>query len=560
MSQSEQTTLSAPTLSITNFDLPSLHILHDEIIVTLKNAEIHLSDFNDNQAQAPILLDSVEVLTQLSRIFELISLKGGQVLSLAIAHGLQQLHDSQDNSNTALIMDISEAIMTLDRYVEFVLLTETVEPSLLLPIIHKLQAHGDEAPIDTDYFADFGCSSVIIANPEDNFQSLDTLGLDSHLLTNVYRNGLGVLLTNTDGNISSSEAKKLEAMSAACAYIAGHSSSLFWQAAAAAIVDIETQLPLSLSQKHTLIYLEQQFNSYLPVMDIRFADLVSFACSRDNEQAQKLRKQYANNQLESSQREQMKRFLFGPNRAITDISNELIQEKINLIKEQVDSYARDNTVAATSIEPTDIATKIAKLRSSLSLLGLSDTAALLTSAANAVAKWDNPKPGDFDKLLLALMAAENASIAMAKMHTPGAINLSLNNQQISLHQLDTAYDVLIQESRSNITKAEHAISHYITAEDAQLSMLDKIPEMVRQVAGALRFLELPALANMFSQLASFIQSCLSSLQPLSEQTLSHMADVLMSVDYRLEGIENNRPVNKRSLDVGQHSLSQLLAA
>ena len=560
MSQSEQTTLSAPTLSITNFDLPSLHLLHDEVIVTLKNAEIHLSDFNDNQAQAPLLLESVEVLTQLSRIFELISLKGGQVLSLAIAQGLQQLHDSQDNTNIALIMDLSEAIMTLDRYVEFVLLTETVEPSLLLPIIHKLQAYGDEAPIDTDYFADFGRSSVIIANPEENFQSLDTLGLDSHLLTNVYRNGLSILLANTDGNISTREAKKLEAMSAACAYIVGHSNSLFWQAAAAAIVDIETQLPLSLSQKHTLIYLEQQFNSYLPVMDIRFADLVSFACSRDNEQAQKLREQYASNQLESSQREQMKRFLFGPNRAITDISNELIQEKINLIKEQVDSYARSNTVTATPIEPTDIATKIAKLSSALHLLGLSDTAALLTNTANAVAKWDDPKPEDFDELLLALMSAENASITMAKMHTPGATNLSLNNQRISLHQLDTAYDVLVQESRSNITKAEHAITTYITADDAHLSMLDEFPEMICQVAGALRFLELPALANMFSQLASFTQTCLSNAQPLSEQTLSHMADVLMSVDYRLDGFESNRPVNKRSLDVGQHSLSQLLAA
>ena len=132
MSQSEQTTLSAPTLSITNFDLPSLHLLHSEILVTLKNAEIHLSDFNDSQSQAPLLLDSVEVLTQLSRIFDLISLKGGQILSLSIAQGLQQLYDTKDNSNIALIMDLSEAIMTLDRYVEFVLLTETVEPSLLV--------------------------------------------------------------------------------------------------------------------------------------------------------------------------------------------------------------------------------------------------------------------------------------------------------------------------------------------------------------------------------------------------------------------------------------------
>ena len=560
MSQYQQTNLSAPTLSITNFDLPSLHLLHSEILVTLKNAEIHLSDFNDNKSQAPLLLDSVEVLTQLSRIFELISLKGGQSLSLTIAQGLQQLYDSQDSNNTALIMDLSEAIMTLDRYVEFVLLTETIEPSLLLPIINKLQAYRHEEPIDIHHFANFGSSSVVIADPEKNFQSLEFLGLDSRLLTNIYRNGLSVLLTKVDGNLSTSEAKKLNAMSAACALIVRHSSCLFWQAALAATTDIATLLPLSLSQKHTLIYLEQQFNSYLPVMDVRFADLVSFACSRDNAPAQALRDQYANNQLDVSQLEQMKRFLFGPNRTITDIMNDLTQEKIDNIKEQVDRYARRENVSTTHIQPTEIATTIAELRSTLSLLGLRDTADLLTATAETVNKWHNPDSEDFDSLLLALTAAENASITMAKIHTPGAINLPLNNQQISLHQLDTAYVALIQESRINVTKTEQAITNYLTQENAELALLDETPAMLRQVIGALRFLELPTLANMLHQLASFIQKYLSSQPFINEHILSHMADVIMSVDYQLEGFENNRPINKRSLDVGQHSLSQLLAA
>ncbi|WP_350601739.1 hypothetical protein, partial [Pseudomonas sp. 65/3-MNA-CIBAN-0223] len=82
--------------------------------------------------------------------------------------------------------------MTLDRYVEFVLLTESVEPTLLLPIINKLNAHGQLAPIESDYFATFGSSSVIIANPEQNFQPLHELNLDSELLTYAYRSGLGI--------------------------------------------------------------------------------------------------------------------------------------------------------------------------------------------------------------------------------------------------------------------------------------------------------------------------------------------------------------------------------
>ncbi|WP_367104042.1 hypothetical protein [uncultured Psychrobacter sp.] len=562
MSQSEQIALTAPAPSVTNFNLPSLHLLHNEITIILKDAEIHLSEFNDDKEQAPLLLDSISVLTQLSCVFELIDLIGGQVLSCAIVQGLQRLYDSGDNNDTALIMDLSEAIITLDRYVEFVLLTETVEPSLLLPIINKLYAHSQQDTIDTDYFANFGSSSVVVANPEQNFQALSELNLDRDLLINAYRSGLGVVLgyQNQNHSLSADAQQKLDAMSAACNTIAAHTNSLFWQAAMVAVSDIKSILPLNLSQKHTLIYVEQQFQSYLPVMDTRFADLVSFACQREGQQAKALCMQYAANQIETSQREQMQRFLFGPNRAITDTLNDIIQNQISTIKEKVDSYARGEALSTTEAQVSSIAADLTELASALQLLNLPKAAASLETAANAVSKWYTPSPDDFDSLLLALITAENASIAMAKMHTPGAIHLPVNNHHISLHQINTAYDTLIQESRSAISSAEQAISDYLADENRELLNIQNIPEMMRQVAGAIRFLQLPTAASMLSQLATHLQERLSNGADIEDYNLAYIADVIMAVDYRLDGFEYNRPVSKQSIDVGQHSLSQLLVA
>ncbi len=560
MNQSAQMKLSAPTLSVTDFNLPSLHLLHDEIIVTLKDTEIHLSEFNDDNSQAPLLLDSITVLKQLSCIFELISLVGAETLSTAISNGLQRLYDNGDNNNTSLIMDLSEAIMTLDRYIEFVLLTESVEPTLLLPVINKLNAHGQETPITEDYFAAFGSSSVIIANPEQNFQPLNELNLDIKLLTDAYRSGLGVALLNQDGNVSPGDQQKLDAMSAACALIASNTSSLFWQAATAAVTDIATILPLNLSQKHTFIYLEQQFQNYLPVMDKRFADLVSFACQRDSDAAQQLREQYANNQLESSQLEQMKRFLFGPNRVLTDTLNTIIQTQINTIKENVDSYARGDSLTPINTQTAQIIEELTALSSALRLLGLSNAANSLSTAAEAVSHWQTPSPDDFDHLLLALMHAENATIAMAEMHTPGAIYLPLNNPHISLHQLNTAHDTLIQESRTAIASAEQAINDYLAEPERDMLNIQNIPEMMRQVAGAVRFLQLPTPASMLSQLANYLQQRIESGQRIEDSTLARIADVIMAVDHHLDGFEHNRPVSKQALDVGQQSLSHLFAA
>ena len=96
MSQSESLAFVTPNLSVTNFDLPSLHLLHDEILTILKDTETHLSEFNDDLEQAPLLLDSIDVLKQLACIFELMSLAGAQVLTTAVAHGLQHLYDGAE--------------------------------------------------------------------------------------------------------------------------------------------------------------------------------------------------------------------------------------------------------------------------------------------------------------------------------------------------------------------------------------------------------------------------------------------------------------------------------
>lgn len=568
MSHSEHLALNTPTLSITNFDLPSLHLLHPEIVTILKDAEFHLNEFYNDDQKAPLLLDSIEVLKQLSCIFEIVALRGAQMLSNAIENGLQQLYDTSLNndsvsSDASLLMDLSEAIMTFDRYIEFVLLTETVEPALLITIINKLYHHVNQDAIDENYFSNFSSSSVVIANPEQNFEPLSDLNLDTELLTHAYRSGLAVLLTNTDGRTTHADSQKIEGMSAACALIATQSQTLFWQAANALIADIGAILPLNIRQKHTLIYLEQQFNSYLPVIDTRFADLVSLACRRDHAQAKKLCEQYANNMLETTQRDQMRRFLLGPNRQVTDTLNNLIQKQIETIKEKIDSYSRGDFSNATLNDSKAQAKQIAKylveLSSTLRLVSLNAAAAVLQSAAQAILEWQKPTPDNFDQLLLALMSAENAAIAMAKTRTPSATKVSLNNHSMSLHQLNSAYDTLIKESRCSLADAEKAINAYSLAYNRDILLLQDVPHIMYQVSGAIRFLQLTISAPMLNQLAKFLTHRIEAKLLVDDNMLTYIADVIVSVDYYLAGSEQNRPVVKQSLEVAQHSLSQLLA-
>lgn len=540
-----------------NFDLPSLHILLEEIEVALKDAETHLSEFHDDEEQVDLLIDSATVIEQLAAIFDLINFKGTSELALAIADNLKKLHDSGDNSNTELVMDISEGIMVLDRYVEFVLLKEVLEPALLMPIINKLRQHLGKPALSLDELSHG--NSISIDNPAKHYQEPKSLGLDTQSLVSAYRHGLGVLLSKEDDELNSDELKKIANMAAACRQIAEKSNTLFWQAAAIATHNIPKMLPLSNAKKRTLIYLEQQFWHYLPLADRRFADLVSLACNQSEHFAKAAKQKYGLGQASSEEQAQMQRFLFGPNREITDTLNILIQNEISTIKEKVDNLARGSN-DLNPVSATDISEQINHLGSAMYLLGLSEASDALKQAAKTVKAWQTPNPNDFDALLAELMIAENAAISLSKTHTPGTIKLPLHNRSISLHQLDTAYDTLIKESRANITNIGTAIENYLADSSKDSLHLQNLPDMLGQVAGASNFLRLTDIAKMLTRLARHLEEAIAAKQVLNAKQLANIADVIVAADYQLEGQEQNRPVAKHAMIIGQHSLNRVLVA
>lgn len=548
-------------MTATNFDLPSLHLLRHEIAVTLHDAEMHLSEFNDDASQAPLLLDSVETLAQVSKVLRLIYLEEGAILANALAQGFQQLYDKREQSDNDLVMDISEGIMTLNRYIEFVLLKETLEPSLILPIINTLHSRLGLSNVPLNQITDAKNSSLVIANPEKNFQSLRDLGITSKTLVDAYRAGLCVALSATARPTDADALAKLRAMQAACEAVSARSNSLFWQAADAAVSDLANALPLNNVQKRALIFVEQQFNDYLPVNDSRFADLVRFASSRDGALAQKVKQTFTANTLDSQQLHSMKRFLFGPDREVTDTLNTLIQEEIDLVKTSSDNYARQDSVSPSDVEREAMVERLQNLSLVFTTLNMQKVSQRLTQQIEKVKGWTQPTPQDFDNLLESLMMAENAAIFMAKSHTPGATGLQLHNEHISLHQLESAHNALIRESRSAIATIESAFNDYLNDTNRDVMNLVNVSEMMRNISGACQFLNLNPASQLLKRVSGYMDMLVQNgSHSISPEQLGKIADVVMAADYYLESLEVHKPAGHHAIKVGQKSLQQLMVA
>ena len=548
-------------LTATNFDLPSLHLLRPEIAVTLHDAEMHLSEFNDDSSQAPLLLDSVDTLAQLAKVLRLIQLEEGYELANSLSAGLQKLYDERDRPNNDMMMDVSEGIMTLARYIEFVLLKETIEPSLLLPIINQLHSDLNQPGLQLSDLTANKNSSIVIANPEQNYQPLKSLGIDPKKLVEAYRAGLSVALTAQSNQLSPKELEKLNAMQAACEMVSKRTDSLFWHAADAAVSDLAGVLPLSNLQKRALIFVEQQFNDYLPVNDSRFADLVQFASSRDSQLALQVQRKFSANTLDETQLKTMRRFLFGPDRDVTSTLNQLIQQEIDLIKSASDSYARQVNLNSSTDEIDSMAQRLHDLSSVFKTLNLNEVSAALTQQIGKVKTWTQPTPDDFDGLLGTLIMAENAAINLAKSHTPGAVTLPVYNQTISLHQIETAHNTLVQESRTAIATIETALNDYLNDTDKDILHITPVPDMMRAISGACLFLNLPRQSQLLKRAATVLQNLIEQQgRELSEHELAKIADIVMSADYYLESLETNKPAGNHAMYVGYRSLQHMLVA
>ena len=553
-------------LTATNFDLPSLHLLRPEIAVTLHDAEMHLSEFNDDSSQAPLLLDSVDTLAQLAKVLRLIQLEEGYELANSLSAGLQKLYDerdqaNRDKANNDMMMDVSEGIMTLSRYIEFVLLKETIEPSLLLPIINQLHSDLNQPALQLSDLTGHKNSSIAIANPEQNYQPLKSLGIDPKKLVEAYRAGLSVALTAQSNQLSPKERDKLRAMQAACEMVSKRTDSLFWHAADAAVSDLAGILPLSNLQKRALIFVEQQFNDYLPVNDSRFADLVQFASSRDSQLALQVQHKFSDNTLDETQLTAMRRFLFGPDCEVTSTLNQLIQQEIDLIKSASDSYARQVNLNSSTDEIDSMAQRLHDLSNVFKTLNLNEVSAALNQQTGKVKTWTQPTPNDFDELLGTLMMAENAAINLAKSHTPGAVILPVYNQTISLHQIETAHNTLVQESRTAIATIETALNNYLNDADKDILHITPVPDIMRAISGACLFLNLPRQSQLLKRAATVLQNLIEQQgRELSEHELAKIADIVMSADYYLESLETNKPAGNHAMYVGYRSLQHMLVA
>lgn len=546
-----------------HFDISSLHIVKSEIDASINQVESALDLFMSDQSNTVGLFDSADSIQQVSGILRLLQMDGAIELCDAIhqilVHVCEHLEAADDNQITAL----SEGLMTLSRYLEFVLLRETLSPQLLLPVTNKINRLLNKPMIAEGQFLLHHIDDALIQR---NLSTLvkpsvitdKTSDKDRAYLTRLFQTGLSNVLKKK------SKTNDFTYMQKTVGHIADrepqNAEGLYWQIAKQVISTLDENTFLSDGRKRILAQMERRIARKTDSISrlsqtSAIADLLTMTAISPQSSHEMLTAFGLDIMIKPDQDVlDHKQFLFGPDQAVVHEVSQLVHESILKIKELVDLIVNneqpDDALATLSLQ-------LKELGQTLEVLTLSQAGKGLVELSTQVTSWSSiPDENQINTLMDRLLDSENAIILMEQTHTPGVVMSPFTNLRVSLHQLIDARQLLVTESRANLTTVMQALLGYLDNNN-DVQKLEGMADICESVAGAMSFLSAPRGEAILQNAANYIKDKFNADQQPDAESIANLTDAIVSVDYVLEGIATKKPAGEQPYGYGETGLAKL---
>jgi len=192
--------------------------------------------------------------------------------------------------------------------------------------------------------------------------------------------------------------------------------------------------------------------------------------------------------------------------------------------------------------------------------------ALAVNTTKRVLRWKEGEEEVTGKTLLevadALLYVESALSGLDRLDLSNLDLVDASDdtkyQLMARSQLQEAELLVIKEAQAGITLAKRAITSFMDSNWDGMH-LTNVPVTLRSVWGGLIFLQLPRAAEVVRVCEQFIEQKLirDRADKPSNSTMETLADAITSIDYFLEGMEDNKPIGDGVLDVAEDSMREL---
>lgn len=528
-----------------HFDPTALLIIKNEIDHSIEQVESAVSSLIEDQTLPFGIDDALTQFEQCAHVLALIDMHSVAKVAQYSAELMRKIIAQPPTQIQLLDVEaLSDGTSLLKRYIEFICLREVQIPQFLLTTLNRL-----ELALNKPLTAEGEHLATLLDCIRPQFQLAAAPDLEkSQYVHRLYKLSLQQFLQQQHSEL---DVQAMKIVGAYVASAANHTpSAQYWQLVSVALNQIQ-QLWLTEPRLRTLISLERQIatlvqqpQAFEPAL-IDIANVLSLCISQEDEVAQHIREQLniGDELLTDTQLKVFSRHLYGPDFSTMHSISELVSNEINQVRQDIEY----NYLNMSSSKCQEIQYKLQQLAHIFVILNLPEVAKNLREQAQKLSLSQVAQPDFAEQVMDCIQSASNSVGILKRQHTSQRLQLGVHNDHISLHQLDDAHQVLLHETKALIDLSSQSLVQHV--QDQDLSSLDNIPSQLREIGGALLFLNTSQGQRALNNVADFVQQRLELQRPLNRQHIDVILEPLASADMLIDNLKHQQPVMYAMFDI-----------
>lgn len=519
----------------------------EEVETTLEQAQQAINAFADDESDKTQLHFCANCMHQISGTMQILEFAGASLLAQEMEALAEAIGEGTVESNGAAYEEFLSAVLRLRSYLSRYSEGKADLPVLLLPTINSIRTCRKAEPLGAGDLINIDVEGVEAPPAPEKVELKGDIVAEVKALRMKFQQSLlGVIReVETEKNIGNMQAitQELWALGERVPY-----NTLWW----VATVFLGKVEPLLAEHKNSIKGLFGQ-------MDRRIRELIEQDVNKEGEKKLLANMLFYIAQLDSQDeavRDVQNRFKLNQlletlgdftkeTEQLQDLGSEslrialgAISQDLAEIKESLDLYIRTKSTDDEPLE--EMLPMMQKIADTLAILGLNESREVVETKMKAVSDLVDGTESDREKGLVSiaetvLKLEDYIQRAMSMDSHQLARETKSSDINDSLQLMNARYQ-LVQESRGNLYKVKDAITDYLE-ESHNIKRLQKVPELLSDVEGALNFAQLDNLLEVVRKTNRFISKYLISEKVvLSDKEVETLADALSSVDYYLEGL------------------------
>jgi hypothetical protein len=536
-----------------HFDPTALLIIKNEVDNSIKLVESAVSTLAEDQSLPFGIDDALNQFEQCAQVLALIDMQSLAKIAQYSAELMRKIMGNPAQINTQEVIALSEGTTMLKRYIEFICLREVKIPQFLLDTLNRLEiVLGKPITHEGQHIE----SLLDCITPDFQLPQAPTLE-KSKYVHRLYKLSLNKMIKQDETEFD------LQAIKLVGAYLAGLAentpSKQYWNLVHVAFNQMD-HLLLNDPRLRTLVSIERNMAQYFNAPD-RFkaslsdlANILSLCISQEDDAAQHIRNQLniGDDHLTDTQLQVFSRHLYGPDFDTMHTISELVTSEMAQIRNDIEYNYQNMTAEKTS----ELQQKLNNLANIFKVLNLNEAFNDLSRQASLLNNAEVLKDEGFaQQLMNCILSAMNSIGVLERHHTSSRLQLRVNNMNISLDRLDEAHEALLNEAKTLVDLSSQILVQY--AQDNNLAAVESIPTQLREIGGALLFLNAESGQTALRTAADFIQQQIETSGSINLEHLNHTLDTLASADMMIDNLKYKQPVLQSMFNVALQSSEKL---